>query len=185
MKLSKIQITLLFASGLWFFGEGLLGPLFAVFSQKIGGDILDITWAWALYLILSGTLYIVFGRLLRDSKHKEKAMILGYIINTICTFCYILIKTNSELLFLQVGFSVAEAISTPIWDSIFSNELELKDDSFLWGIAGGHSHIISGIAIAIGGLITFYLSFNVLFIIMGFIQLASTLIQANLLFNRK
>ena len=63
MKLSKVQITLLFASGLWFFGEGLLGPLFAVFSQKIGGDILDITWAWSVYLILSGTLYIVFGRL--------------------------------------------------------------------------------------------------------------------------
>lgn len=36
---------LLIASSLWYFSEGLLGPLFAVFSEQIGGDVLDITAA--------------------------------------------------------------------------------------------------------------------------------------------
>ena len=40
-------------------GEGMLGPLFAVFAQRIGGNILDITWAWAIYLGMTGILTIV------------------------------------------------------------------------------------------------------------------------------
>ncbi len=36
MNFSKIQKILLIASGLWFFGEGLFGPLFAVFTENIG-----------------------------------------------------------------------------------------------------------------------------------------------------
>jgi hypothetical protein len=39
---------LLWISNLWSFGEGMLGPLFAVFAQHVGGNVLDITWAWAI-----------------------------------------------------------------------------------------------------------------------------------------
>lgn len=181
MKLSRIHKILLISSSLWFFGEGLLGPLFAVFSEKIGGDILDITWAWAVYLILSGILYVFFGRILRKSSYKQHAMLFGYFLNAILTFCYLLVHHTYQLFLLQVGFAVAEAISTPIWDAMFASDLEQADDSLFWGIAGGHSHIITGIAVAIGGLITYYISFDVLFIVMGCIQLLSAFTQLQLL----
>ena len=61
---------LLLASRLWYFSEGLLGPLLAVFSEQIGGEVLDITAAWATYLILSGLDYPVVGRLLNRSRWK-------------------------------------------------------------------------------------------------------------------
>ena len=38
-SLSKHGRILLIADNLWYFGEGMLGPLFAIFAQKIGGDI--------------------------------------------------------------------------------------------------------------------------------------------------
>lgn len=182
MKITQVQKILLIASSLWFFGEGLMGPLFAVFAEKVGGDLLDITWAWALYLILSGILYILFGKVLRNSPHREKAMVFGYLLNTILTFCYLLVHNSTHLFLLQIGFAFAESISTPIWDSIFANELEEAGDSFFWGIANGHTHLLTGIAVAIGGLITYYISFEVLFIIMGCIQAISTIVQAKLLF---
>ncbi len=185
MNFTKAQRILLYASALWFFGEGLFGPLFAVFAEKIGGDILDITWAWSLYLIASGLLYILFGKILNKSKYKTEAMIFGYFINTIFTFCYIFVHNSTQLFILQIGFALAESISTPIWDSIFAKNMEDPEDSFFWGVAGGQSHLVSGIAIAIGGLITYYISFNALFIIMGVIQAAATLMQARLLFLKK
>lgn len=40
-RMTRRQITL---------GEGMPDPLFAVFAQRIGGKILDITWAWAIQL---------------------------------------------------------------------------------------------------------------------------------------
>ncbi len=58
-------------------------------------------------------------------------------------------------------------------------------DTQLWGIAGGQAHFFSGIAIAIGGLITYYISFNALFIIMGIIQATATIMQSRILFLKK
>jgi MFS family permease len=185
MKLTRPHKILLIASSLWFFGEGLFGPLFAVFSEKIGGDILDITWALSLYMVLTGLLYIVFGKMLRNSKNKEIALILGYLLNTIFTFCYIFVHNSTQLLLLQIGLAIAEALSTPIWDALFSKHLENSDDSLFWGIAGGHSQLVSGIAIAIGGLVIYYFSFNLLFIIMGCIQALATIVQTGLIFNQK
>ncbi|MBV9986784.1 MAG: MFS transporter [Chitinophagaceae bacterium] len=184
MNFSKTHRTLLLASSLWFFGEGLFSPLFAVFSEKVGGDILDVTWALSLYLVLTGVLYIVFGRLLRRSNYKEIALIAGYLLNTLLTFCYILIHNSTQLLCLQVGLAVAEALSTPVWDALFAKNLDNSDDSLFWGIAGGHSQLVSGVAIALGGLVIYYFSFNTLFIIMGSIQAVATVIQTGLFFNR-
>jgi len=45
MKLSKTTRILLIADMLWIFGEGMLGPFFAVFTQRIGGDPLEIAGA--------------------------------------------------------------------------------------------------------------------------------------------
>jgi len=184
MNFTRPHRILLIASSLWFFGEGLFSPLFAVFSEKIGGDILEVTWALSLYLCLTGILYIVFGKLLRKSKYKEYFLILGYLLNTLLTFSYIFIHTSHQLLLLQVGLAIAEALSTPIWDALFAKYLEKSDDSLFWGIAGGHSQLVSGIAIALGGLVIYYFSFNLLFIMMGCIQAFATLVQTRLLFLR-
>jgi hypothetical protein len=46
--MQRKERLLLWSSNLWSLGEGMLGPLFAVFAQGIGGNILDITWAWAI-----------------------------------------------------------------------------------------------------------------------------------------
>jgi hypothetical protein len=109
---------------------------------------------------------------------------MGYLLNTILTFSYIFIQTSHQLLMLQVGLAIAEALSTPIWDALFAKYLEKSDDSLFWGIAGGHSQLVSGIAIALGGLVIYYFSFNLLFIIMGCIQAFATIVQTRLLFVR-
>jgi hypothetical protein len=111
--LNKFHITktvkiLLVASSLWYFGEGLFGPLFAVFSQKVGGDLLDITWAWSAYLIVTGVMYFV-GRVLQHSKFQKEVMILGYALNTIFTFSYLMVNSVTALFFVQVGLGMAES----------------------------------------------------------------------------
>ncbi|MFA5987138.1 MAG: MFS transporter, partial [Candidatus Paceibacterota bacterium] len=118
--LNKETKALLFADIVWFFGEGMLGPLFAVFTEKIGGDILNISWAWATYLIVTGILIVVFGRL-SDKKLSKKHLVLwGYILNAVLTFCYLLVKNPMQLLFLQAGLGIAAAMATPTWDALYS-----------------------------------------------------------------
>ena len=183
--MTKTVKILLIASSLWYFGEGLFGPLFAVFTEKVGGDLLDITWAWSAYLIVTGLMYFFVGKSLQHSKYQEEVMVFGYALNTVFTFSYLMVNSVMSLFFVQVGLGIAESLSTPIWDSLFANDLEDKNNTALWGLATGHTHFVTGIAVAIGGLITYYISFHMLFIIMGVIQALATIIQAKLLYSKK
>jgi hypothetical protein len=61
--------------------------------------------------------------------------------------------------------------------------MEEQDNTFLWGIANGHTHFVSGVAIAVGGLIAYHFSFETLFVLMGCIQLIATVIQYRIISN--
>ena len=159
----------------------MLGPLFAVFAQKIGGDILDITWAWATFLIMTGVMYILIGKIISGKKNKAKVMVIGYGLNALFTFAYLFVSTPWHLLIVQAGLGFAEALGTPTWDTLFAENTEKEHDSFAWGLAGGQAQIVTGIAIIAGGLIVHFLSFNILFITMGCMQIIATVIQARIL----
>lgn len=168
----------------WWLGEGLFGPLFAVFAGKVGGNILDISWAWAIYLLVTGVLEIFIGHL-SDKIGHERLMIVGFGLNAVLTFCYLLVHTSAELFLLQAGLGIALALADPTWDALFAKYSDSKRMGFLWGLEQGMEAIITGLSIVIGGLIVTYFSFTALFLIMGVIQVVATLYQAKILFMPK
>lgn len=182
--LNKKLKILLYGSNLWYLGEGMLGPLFAIFGEKVGGSILDISWAWAIYLIIIGILVIFIGNF-SDKVSKEKLMIAGYGLNAVFTFCYLLVSAPVHLFLVQAGLGVAAALSIPTWISLYAKYEDKKHSGLSWGIATGLNRIATGVALVIGGLIVTYLSFNVLFITMGLIQVLATLYQAQILIKCK
>lgn len=183
--LNRSTRLLLYGGTLWYLGEGMLGPLFAVFADRIGGDILDITWAWAAYLIVMGLLYIVVGRYSdrhpTEERGKERLMVLGYALNAIFTFAYLLVGSPLELLLVQASLGAAAALSAPTWDALFSRHLDHEEGGFVWGLAGGYKYIVLGIALLIGGFIVTNFSFTALFLTMGSIQVVAALYQAQIL----
>jgi MFS family permease len=181
MSLSKTTRILLIGANIWYFGEGMLGPLFAVFAERVGGDILDITWAWATYLIMTGIFYIISGKLISGKKYKAAVMVFGYGLNAVFTFCYLFVSSPLQLFFVQAGLGLAEAIGTPAWDSLYAQNVDRETDSYAWGMASGQSQIVTGLAVVGGGLIVHYTSFNILFIMMGVLQIIATVIQAKIL----
>lgn len=181
MKFSRTTKILLIGANIWYFGEGMLGPLFAVFTERIGGDILDISWAWATYLLVTGVFYIMVGKLLSGKSYQAKVMVAGYGLNAVCTFGYLFVSTPLHLFFVQAGLGIAEAIGTPAWDALYARNINKETDTYAWGLAGGQSQIVTALAIVSGGLIAHYLSFNILFITMGIIQVLATLIQAKII----
>jgi len=54
-----------------------------------------------------------------------------------------------------------------------------------WGLASGAANIVTGIAIIVGGIILKYSSFEVLFIIMGTVQVLATIFQMRILKKKK
>ncbi len=173
--MNRYQKVLLLSSYFWFFGEGLLGPLYAVFTQRIGGDILELTGAYAFYLITMGVLTIFVGKF-SDHHSKKYLMTIGYGLNAVATFGYLFVGNSFTLFFVQGLLGVASALATPTWNSLFSMHEDKKHVGEEWGLDNGGSQIITGLAVITGGFIITYFSFNALFVLMGIIQVISTLV---------
>lgn len=171
--LNNKEKVLLYSSNLWYFGEGMFGPLFAVFTQKVGGDILDITGASAVYIIVYGLLTIWVGKLADYKDNKRKLIIAGYFLNALFTFTYLLVRSPLDLFLVQIGLGIAAALATPTWDALYAEYEDKRHAGYVWGLASGESKVLTGVAIILGGLIVSYLSFNLLFAIMGVIQIIS------------
>ena len=176
---------LLWSSNLWSLGEGMLGPLFAVFAQRIGGNILDITWAWAIYLGMTGILTIVTGKVsdrIWEWCGRERLLVAGNAINALCTFGYLFVHNTTGLFLVQAGLGVALALSSPTWSALYARYSPgEKEAGFTWGLVAGEQRLILAVAIVLGGYIVNNYSFNALFITMGMVQVIATLYQARIL----
>lgn len=172
---------LLYSSNIWYFGEGLLGPLFSIYSERIGGSLISTSLAWAVYLISSGILIIIFGQLSDITLNKKKYMLLGYALNTIFTFSYLIVSNPWHLLIIQAGLGLSSALATPTWDALYSQYMDKKHSGLAWGLSGGEGQILTAIAMIIGGFIVTYSSFKILFLVMGIIQLLATLYVSRIL----
>lgn len=179
--MKKQEKILLAGASFWWLGEGLFGPLFAVFAGRVGGNILDISWAWAIYLLVTGGLEIFIGRI-SDKIGHAKLMIIGYSLNALFTFGYLFIHNTTGLFLIQAGLGVALALADPTWDALYSKYEDRGKAGLIWGLEHGIEELITGISIFLGGLIVSYFSFTTLFIIMGSIQVIGTIYQAKILF---
>ena len=175
---------LLWSSNIWIFADGLLGPLFVVFAQKIGGDIFEITWAWAVFLITTGIVSIFIGKISDSTISKESLVTLGYALTSLFTFSYLLVSAPLHLLFVQMGLGLALALCSAPWLALYDEHSDDKRDGYIWGLSDGWGRILSGIAMVLGGLIVSIFSFKVLFITMGVLQAISTVYQARIHFKR-
>ena len=172
---------LLVGSNLWYIGEGMFGPLLSVYSERIGGNLLDLTWAWSMYLFVTGLCTLGIGALTDRWRSPERLMVAGYVLNALCTFTYLLVATPTHLLLVQAGLGVASALASPTWNVLYAAYTPPQQAGTLWGAAQGQSYLITGIAILLGGYIVYWGSFTLLFVIMGVIQLIAAIYQAQIL----
>lgn len=179
--MKKPERILVYGGNLWYLGEGMLGPLFAVFAQRIGGDVLDISWAWATYLFVTGVIMIIASRFADANRNQARMMIFGYALNAACTFGYLFISAPIHLLIVQIGLGIANALATPTWNALYARFEDRHHECTTWGLAGGQANIVIGLGILIGGGIVANASFNALFLTMGTIQVIATLYQIRIL----
>lgn len=177
--INQKERTLLFANNLWYLSEGMLGPLFGIYCMKFQATPLDISWVWALYLISIGLVVIGLGYI-SDFIHKEGLLIWGYALQTVFTFCYLLVSTKHQLALLQIGLGISGGLSTTTWYALYARFEDKSQEGLTWGLANGLASITTGFALLCGGLIIAYASFELLFILMGIMQLLATVYVSRL-----
>lgn len=177
----RTVFILLVSSILWNMGEGMLGPLLMLFSQQIGGDMLSVSSAWSAYLVVTGVCMLIVGRLSNNRQRMLRLMVAGYALNALCTFAYLWVQSPQQLLLVQAGLGLANALATPTWNALYSQFTSEQSTGSLWGIADGQEYLILGAATFIGGWVVSATSFGVLFVLMGCLQSAGVLVVARML----
>jgi len=157
---------LLFASGFYNLAAGLFGPLYAVYVQGIGGDLLTTGGAFSVYAFATGILMFILSKWENKSKHQEVFIILGYMICSLGFFGYLFITKPIHLFFVQILFGIGNAINTPAFDGIYSDNLEKGKSAAQWGYFETMKWMVIGISAFLGGLITKLYGFRTLFTIM-------------------
>jgi MFS family permease len=179
---NKKERTLLMAYNLWNLSEGMLGPLFGVYCNRFGSTPMDISWVWAAYLMSVGVVIIGLGYL-SDFIYKETLLILGYILQTIFVFCYLLVTTKTQLVLLQIGLGISGGLSITTWYALYSRFEDKSKEGLTWGMANGLSSIFTGVALLCGGFIIAHHSYEALFVVMGVVQAIATVYVSRLAFN--
>ena len=158
---------------------GLLGPVYAIYIEQIGGNILDIGYAWAIFSIFAGVLTLVMGKI--EEKHnKRKMAILGYMIKIPCFLAYIFIAHPYQLFIIQMILGIATAIGTPAYDALFSRALNKGKEAFEWGMWEFSYNISNAAAALMGSFIVFYFGFDSLFVLMAILAAIGLIIFTHL-----
>lgn len=174
-------IKILILSSMFFnFSAGLFGPLYAIFVQQIGGDILTAGSVWAVYAMTVGVLMFVFGKL-GDIFNKRKIFLVGRMLNTIGVAGYLFVNNPIQLFIVQSVLGVALAMLNPAFNAIYSRSLDKGRESSEWSYWEGSVYIVVGVSALIGGIVASTFGFRMLFILMTIASIFSTIVAAFLL----
>lgn len=171
-KVLKILISSSFVIS---FSAGLLGPIYAIFVERIGGDILAAGIAWAIYSIVLGVLVIIFGKI-EDRLDWRKMLIIGRFINILGIGGYFFVQNPIQLFLVQAFLGIAEAIKNPAWDALFSRNIDKGRETSEWATFEGLDYISVGIAAVLGSFVAAVLGFKALFVLMLFSAIIAFLI---------
>ena len=164
--MNRVLRILLGAEGFSILAAGMFGPIYAIFVENIGGDILEAGGAYALFCLAAGILMFLMGRWEDRVKHKEKLVIIGYLLGSVGILGYIFISSPLHLFIVQIILGLSEAIGSPAYDSMYSRNLDKGKYASEWGVYESMDYIVTGIAAVFGALIAATFGFQYLFIIM-------------------
>ncbi len=172
-------------SAMFIFATGLLGPIYAVYVEGIGGDLITTGTAYSIYAIASGALIFFLSKWENHLKHKEKIMIFGYLLGCLGFLGYLFVGNATGLFIVQLILGLATAIRVPIFDSLYSKNLDRGKYTSEWGVWESLNLIFIGISAIAGAFIANAYGFDALFITMFAVSFLGAIISLLLLMRKK
>jgi len=80
----------------------MLGPFYAMFVEKIGGDMLEVGTAFGIFAFVAGITTLVSSRLADSTARDERILSLGYLLVELGFFFYLFVGSVKELFLVQI-----------------------------------------------------------------------------------
>lgn len=165
---NNLALKILFVSNsIYMFAALLLGPLYAVYVQRIGGGVLLVSISTAVFYV-SSTLFLLFLAKLGDRiKEKELLLAASYILRGLAFLGLMVVDSTLMLILLQVFFGLGDALGTPIFGVLFAKHTNRKEEVMEYSDWALVANLVMALGTIIGGFIVNGLGFTFLFVTIG------------------
>jgi MFS family permease len=172
---NKAIKILIVTNGLVLIAGAMLGPIYALFVEKIGGSLLQASYAYGIYAITAAIANLISGKYIDKIKKDDIAMVvvIGYTIMGFAFFGYIFVNSIWTLFLVQAIIGIGEAIYSPAFDTLYSEHLDKSEFGEEWGALEAIKYLTLAIGAIIGGLLVTSFGFNAIFVLMGLLCLVS------------
>ena len=172
---NKALRILLSTNAMILMAGAMLGPIYALFVEKIGGDLMDASIAGSIFALVAGLTTLISGKYSDKVKENELIVVLGYSIMGLGFLSYFFVNSVILLFMVQVIIGIGEAIYSPAFDAVYSKHLDGHKSGLQWGAWESMNYFTTALGALIGGLLVTIFSFQILFIIMGLLCFSSAL----------
>lgn len=176
-KQLKIFLTV---SSFFALATGMFGPIYAIFVEQIGGDILAAGTAWAVFMITSGVGILLMGKIQDKIKKDKPVIVLGYALMSLGFLSYFFVSNVIQLLLVQILLGISTVVLTPAYDSFYTKYLEKGKFASQWAAWEGVWYIVTGVAALIGAFLAKQFGFKSLFLVMFFTSLIGLFLSTQL-----
>ena len=173
---NKYLRLLLLTNGLILISGAMLGPIYALFVDKIGGDLLDASLTGGIFALAAGITSLIAGRYTDKAKNKKIIVSSGYAVMAVGFFLYPFVDSLLFLFLVQVIIGFAEAFYSPAFDALYSNHVTKKKVGREWGAWESMNYFSAAFGAGFGGFVVTYFGFNAIFILMGSLSTVSALV---------
>ena len=166
---------LLITNALILIASYMLGPIYALFVEDIGGNLLDASFAGGAFALSAGTASLLSGQISDKVKRPELVVVFGYILIGVGYTLYIFVNSIWFLLLCQIIIGLGEAVYSPAFDTVYSRHLTENKIGREWGAWESMNYFSAAAGAIVGGLIAVNFGFDTLFIIMAILCIFSAL----------
>mgnify|MGYP001773808934 CR=1 FL=1 len=168
-------LALALAQSLIAMSTGFVGPMYAIYFEKVTGNLIDVGLIIGLFWVVVGILELFAGNIV-DKIGKGKSFFIGGLLSSIAIISYPLARNSFELMLAEIVNAIGYSFHLPSFYALLaettSKEKRGKEVSLIdafWNVLYGISAIVSGMIIAMVG-------FSTIFGIAGIFNLLSSLL---------
>jgi len=165
--------AMLVISGFYMFAFGMFSPIYAIFVEKIGGDITTASNAWAVFYLVAGLLTFAAGRWENRKQNAAWGIICSQLIVALAYITYYLADKVQMLYLAQVLLGMAAALFWPAFHSIYGKHIDKRNSVWQWSFYDGMAYLVPAVSAVIGGFLVKIHGFDSIFLVMALLSLIS------------
>jgi predicted MFS family arabinose efflux permease len=175
LKITHPLLILLVTNAMVLVGNAMIGPIYAIFVERIGGGLLDASGAFALYSLSASITAMIVGRVTDRAKEDELVVVLGYAVMAVSFVGYVFVSQMWQFFLVQIIAGIGHAIQAPSFDAVYSKHIGKGHSGTVWGAWEGMNYMTMSLGAIIGGFVASQFGFDAMFLLMTVLVLFSAL----------